>query len=153
MNLPAPLNRHFKGSIFYCSCHPLCEGGMGDANRVCELIDFLLLEGHSLAAGVRICFFTVWYWSSAQCCTKCCYSSISLRSKAPSPQTVLCSRSLHKGVGCNWNYLLWGGGMGAKRLEWKSPREPLCVCKGWGTWKQTGSELIAGLLRYKWEQD
>lgn len=44
-------------------------------------------------------------------------------------------------------------GVGAKRLEWKSPREPLCVCKGRDIWKRTGSELIARLLRHKWEQD
>lgn len=154
MNFAAPLNRHFQCSVFCCCPHALWEGWIDDVNgnvyilAECLWAHRLPSPGRcSIAAGARM-FLPVQYWCCAQCCAKCHYSSIFLRSETPS--AIGHCRRVWVVVGI---HSLWEDGLRAKRLAWKSACKPLPVCRDQGIWKWTTSELIAGLLRYKWEQD
>lgn len=159
MNLPALLNRHFQGSIFCCCPRTLWEGWMGDVNGNVYFLS-VCLSARSLPSPGR-CSVAARVWIFLRCGTDAILSAVQNAIIPPyslgaKPQAhALFSATGH----CRRVWVVTGihslgeDGLRAKRLVRKSPCKPLPVCKDQGTWKWTASELIAGLLRYKWEQD
>lgn len=152
-NLSAPLNRHFQGSIICCYPHALYEGWMDDANS--EFVSSQASFSWKDVALQQEQGFLLWRGTNAM------LSAVQNVVTPPCP--LVAQPQSHEpfcAVGHRTRvwvvtgiHSLGENGVGVKRLKWKSPRERLCVCKGRGIWKWTGSELIAGLLRYRWEQD
>lgn len=159
MNLPAPLNRHFGGSIFCCCPHSLWEGWMDDVNgnvyflTVCFWAHSFLLLEDAVLQQERGFFLQRGSDAVLSAVQNTITPPYSLGAKPQAQDLFSAIGQCRRVWAVTGIHSLGGDGLRAKRLAWKSPCKPLPVCKDQGIWKLTTSKLIAGLLRYKWEQD